>query len=59
LTAPQFALMAVSVANHKVRSTKLIPQVQAAIGRQLGTELEVPRSLTPELAAFVIQLARA
>jgi hypothetical protein len=59
IAAPQFAFMAVSLADHYIRSTRLIPQVQAAIGRQLRTELEVPRSLPPELAALVTQLARA
>ena len=59
IAAPQFAFMAVSLADHYIRSTRLIPQVQAAIGRQLRTELEVPRSLPPELAALVTKLARA
>ena len=59
IAAPQFAFMAVSLADHYIRSTRLIPYVQVAIGRQLRTELEVPRSLPPELAALVTQLARA
>ena len=35
-----------------------MPQVQAAIGRQLRAELEAPRSLPPELDALVTQLVQ-
>jgi hypothetical protein len=59
IAAPQFAFVAISLTDHLIRSSRLIPQVQAAIGRQLRAELEVPRSLPPELAALVTQLVRA
>ena len=36
IAAPQFAFVAVSLTDHLVRSSRLIPQVQAAIGRQLA-----------------------
>ena len=58
IAAPQFAFAAVSLTDHLVRSSRLIPQVQAAIGRQLRAELEAPLSLPPELAALVTQLRR-
>ena len=51
--------MAVSLTNYLIRRTRLIPQVRAAIGQQLRDELEVPRSLPPELATLVTQLAYA
>lgn len=41
------------------RSRKLIPQVQTAIGQQLRAELEVPRTLSPDLARLVSQLSFA
>ena len=44
IAAPQFAFAAVSLTDHLVRSSRLIPQVQAAIGRQLRAELEAPLS---------------
>ena len=56
IAAPQFAFVAVSLTDHLIRSFRLIPQVQAAIGRQLRAELEAPRSLPPELDALVTQL---
>jgi hypothetical protein len=59
VAAPQFAFVAVSLTSYIVRSTMLIPQVQAAIGQQLRFEFEVPRGLTPELASLVAQLGDA
>ena len=56
IAAPQFAFVAVSLTDHLIRSFRLIPQVQAAIGRQLRAELEAPRSLPPELDALVTRL---
>jgi hypothetical protein len=41
------------------RSSKLIPQVQTAIGQQLRDELDVPRTLSPDLARLVSQLSFA
>ena len=57
IAAPQFAFVAVSLTDHLIRRTRLIPQVRAAIGQQLRDELEVPRSLPRELATLVTQLA--
>jgi hypothetical protein len=59
IAAPQFAFAAVSLTDHLIRRTRLIPQVRAAIGQQLRAELEVPRSLPPELATLVTQLGHA
>jgi hypothetical protein len=59
VAAPQFTFVAVSLTNHLIRSTALIPHAQAAIGRQLRSELEVPHNLPPELAALVAQLKHA
>jgi hypothetical protein len=59
VAAPQFAFVAVSLTDHLIRRTRLIPQVRAAIGQQLHAEFEVPRSLPPELATLVTQLAHA
>jgi hypothetical protein len=59
IAAPQIAYVAVSLTRHLVRSRKLIQQIQAAIGQELGTELEVPRNLSPELAVLVARLTPA
>ena len=59
IAAPQFAFVAVSLTDHLIRRTRLVPQVRAAIGQQLRAELEVPRSLPPELATLVTQLGHA
>jgi hypothetical protein len=64
IAAPQVTFMAVSLAlfafkRHLARSSKLIPQAQTAIGRQLRAELEVPGILSPDLARLVSQLSFA
>jgi hypothetical protein len=59
VAAPQVAFVAVGLTRHLVLAMRLIPHVQAAIGQQLRAQLEVPRSLSPELAALVAQLGRA
>jgi hypothetical protein len=59
IAASQFAFVAVSLTDHLIRRTRLIPQVRAAIRQQLRAELEVPRSLPPELATLVTQLGHA
>ena len=59
VAVPQLAFVAVSLTDHLIRRTRLIPQVRAAIGQQLRAELEVPRSLPSELATLVTQLGRA
>jgi hypothetical protein len=63
IAVPVFLFVAVSLTDHLVRRTihrrRLIPQVRAAIGQQLRTELEMPRSLPPELATLLTQLAHA
>ena len=53
VAAPQVAFVAVGLTRHLVLAMRLIPHVQAAIGQQLRAQLEVPRSLSPELAALV------
>ena len=60
IAAPQVTFMAVSLAlfgfrRYLARSSKLIPQVRTAIGQQLRAELEVPRTLSPDLARLVSQ----
>jgi len=56
VVAFQFTYVGVSLAYHLVHSRRLIPEVQAAIGKQLGADLEAPRGLPPELSALVAQL---
>ena len=56
IAAPQLVFVAVSLTHYRVRSTRLIPHVQAAIGKELRTELEVPRSVPPKLAVLVARL---
>jgi hypothetical protein len=59
IAAPQFVYVAISLTDHLTRLARLIPQAQAAIGKQLSSELEVPRDLPPELATLVAQLGPA
>jgi hypothetical protein len=64
IVAPQVSFMAVSLAHfgfrrYLARSRKMIPQVQTAIGQQLRAELEVPHTLSPDLARLVSQLSFA
>ena len=59
IAASQFAYVAISFTQHLVHSRELALQVQAAIGRQLPAELEVPRSLPPEISRLVAQLQPA
>ena len=59
IAASQLAFVAVSLTHYRVRSTRLIPHVQAAIGKELRTELEVPRSVPPKLAVLVARLDHA
>jgi hypothetical protein len=59
ITASQFVYLAVGLTVHIVRSRAVMPQVQAAIGQKLRTELEVPRNLPPELSTLVAQLQTA
>ena len=59
VAASQFLYASVSLMHHLVRSRKLVLEVQAAIGQELRTELEVPRNLSPELSALVTQLQLA
>ena len=57
IAASQLVFVAVSLTHYRVRSTRLIPHVQAAIGKELRTELEVPRdSVPPKLAVLVDRL---
>ena len=59
IVALQFTYLAVSCSLHFVRSRRLILQVQTAIGQRLQAELEVPRSMPPELSALVGKLRGA
>jgi ABC-type uncharacterized transport system permease subunit len=59
ITTLQFSFVAVSLTRHLTRSLTLIPHMQAAIGDQLHSELEVPRSFPPKMGALVIRLAVA
>jgi hypothetical protein len=59
IAALQFSFVAVSLTNHITNSWMLIPQMRAAIGNQLQSELEVPRSLPPEMGALVTRFAAA
>lgn len=46
----------VGVTHDLIYSRRLLPQVQTAIGEQLGLELEVPRRLPPKLSVLVGRL---
>jgi hypothetical protein len=59
VAALQLTYVAVGLMLHLVRFRKLIPPIQTAIGRRLRAELEVPRSLPPELSALVARLRAA
>jgi hypothetical protein len=64
IAVPQITFVAVSLAGFAIRrylarSSRLMPQVQAAIGQQLRAELEVPRTLSPDLAHLVSQISFA
>jgi hypothetical protein len=59
IAALQFSFVAVSLTNHVNRSAMQIPEMQAAIGHQLRSELEVPRSLPPKIGVLVTRLAAA
>jgi acyl dehydratase len=56
VAAMQSVYVAVSLTLHFVRFRKLMPPIQTAIGHRLRAELEVPRSLPPELSTLVAQL---
>jgi hypothetical protein len=56
IAASQLMHISVGLTHHLVRSRKLMLEVQAAIGQELRTELEVPRSLPPELSALITRL---
>jgi hypothetical protein len=59
IAALQFSFVAVSLSNHLTRWSVLIPEMQAAIGHQLQSKLEVPRNLPPSMGALVVKLAAA
>jgi hypothetical protein len=59
IASSQFTYVAITLTQHLVRSRELTLQVQAAIGRQLPAELEVPRSLPPEISRLVARLQSA
>jgi hypothetical protein len=59
LAVSQLVYLAVSLTADLTRSTRLVPQIQTVIGQELRVQLEVPRRLSPELAALVSQLQNA
>jgi hypothetical protein len=59
IAASQLTYVAIGLTQHLAQSRKLTLQVQAAIAQQLSTELEVPRSLPPEISRLVAQLRSA
>jgi hypothetical protein len=56
VTTSQFMYASVGLTHHLVHLRKLVLEAQAAIGRELRTELELPRSMPPELSALVTRL---
>ena len=58
VASPQFAYIATSLTAFLLRSSRLLPTVQAAIGQELGSALGMPRSLPPQMAALVKKLQR-
>jgi hypothetical protein len=59
VVSPQLTYIAASVAAYLIRFSSLLPCVQAAIARELGTAFEVPRALPPEMAALLTKLEYA
>ena len=57
ITALQFGYIALGLMVHLVRDRNSMAHVPMAIGQRLGAELEVPRDLTPRLAALVGKLS--
>ena len=56
VTSPQLAYLAASVTAYLIRFSRLLPSVQAAIGRELGTAFEVPSALPAEMATLLTKL---
>jgi hypothetical protein len=56
LVASQLTYVSVGLAQHLVPSRNAMLEIQAVIGRELRTELEVPVALPPELSALVTRL---
>jgi hypothetical protein len=54
--SPQLAYLAASVTAYLIRFSRLLPSVQAAIGRKLGTAFEIPSTLPPEMATLLTKL---
>jgi len=59
VAAGQLSYLAIWLSLDLFPSKNLIPQVQAAVGQQLGRELVVPRDLPPEMASLVMRLKAA
>jgi hypothetical protein len=59
IAAVQVSYLALGLTLDLFPSENFIPQVQAAIGRQLRTEIEVPCDLPPEMASLVLRLEAA
>jgi hypothetical protein len=59
VAAVQLSYLALGLSVDLFPSQNFIPQIQAAIGQQLGTEIEVPRELPPKMASLVLRLEAA
>jgi hypothetical protein len=56
VASPQLAFLAASVTAYLIRFSRLLPSVQAAIGRELRTAFEVPSTVPPEMATLLTKL---
>jgi hypothetical protein len=56
LAALEFTYVAVALTRHLVQSRRQLPQVQAAVGKQLRAELELPYDLPLKLDALIGRL---
>jgi hypothetical protein len=61
IASPQIAFVVASLRAYLRATSRLrfLQSMQAAIGHELRTELEVPRGLPPQMAALVIKLQHA
>ena len=61
IASPQIAFVVVSLRDclRATNRLRFLQSMQAAIGHELRTELEVPRGLPPQMAALVIKLQHA
>jgi len=59
IAAVQVSYLALGLTLDLFPSENVMPQVQAAIGQQLRTEIEVPCDLPPKMASLVLRLEAA